>query len=90
MTDKSNAPIDVTDTDCNGVRTYLLGDDGFPQIAQVCVSGVYSDLAAALQGFVNAMETFKAKSILSSGVTRGKAFSWAKRQARRAALEDGA
>ena len=90
MTDKNNAPIDVTDTDSNGVRTYLLGNDGFPQIAQVCVSGVYSDLAASLQGFVNAMATSKAKSIISSGATRGKAFSWAKRQARRAALGEGA
>jgi hypothetical protein len=36
-------PIDVTDTDDNGVRTYLLDDDGFPQIGQVDVDGVYDE-----------------------------------------------
>jgi hypothetical protein len=45
MTDKNNAPIDVTDTDSNGVRTYLLGDNGFPQIGRVCINGVYEEAA---------------------------------------------
>jgi hypothetical protein len=39
------SPIDVTDTDDNGVRTYLLDDDGFPQIGQVDVDGVYDEYA---------------------------------------------
>jgi hypothetical protein len=45
MSDLKRAPIDVTDTDCNDVRTYLLGDDGFPQIAQVDVNGFYDEYA---------------------------------------------
>jgi hypothetical protein len=39
------SPIDVTDTDDNGVRTYLLDDDGFPQIGQVDVDGFYDEYA---------------------------------------------
>jgi hypothetical protein len=47
------------------------------------------NLATGLQQFCDVWSTFKAKSIISSGVTRGKAFSWAKRQARLAALKEG-